>query len=480
MVSLEKATSVPLPHTPSPRVEWIMDCTARVARWGVKFPTELTWLATTAAVRRPKTAAVLGVAAATATPVTWSHVTGGVIGASLVLVASGESRDRLSTLSELSRFRKRVARIKRRWVTVCQDVSLAKPGRKPDSPKRVPRIRQAERTLVGVRLRLDGGSVASPAGIGDRADRLRAALGARDISVRADPDHPHLALADLVYDDPFRHPFRARDLPTSAKPLHVVTGFDSWGGPVERDLRLPTLLVGGKGSGKSSEVWTILYALDLLGIPYRIRVFDPKGGMEFSDLAGVAYVYESDATRWPEFLEDLLGGMTRRAVHASKRGLRKITDFTEAEPFDLTIIDELLTVAAFSDQRTKITYRDRKVSTEDAWTKIFLSQCRAVGYSAVACSQLSQKSGAGDMRDMFDYTTVLRVSSDDIVRAAGLDSKAAPAHLIPAGERFAGIGYQVTEHGPVKYRAAYLNDKERAAVARNVGKMTMKIGGVKA
>lgn len=473
-------TTLPLPHTPTlgDRLTATAGTGARLA-WSA--PTGAAhWIARTVA-SRPGAAVALGLGAVTATPVTWSHVTGGVIAEAVVLVSTAESRARLSSVVDLSRFHKRRRMIKRRWVTVCSDVGLAKPGKTTQAAKRVPRIRKVEPTAVGLRMHVAGGSVASPAGIADKGDRLRAALGARHIDVRPDPDRPGITLLDLVYADPFRTPFRTHQLP-AGQGLHVVTGFDSWGRPVARDLRLPTLLVGGKGSGKSSEAWTILWALDRLGIPYRVRVFDPKGGMEFSDLAGAAYVYESDATRWKEFLEDLLGAMTVRMEVLAKRGIRKLGpgDFTVENPFDLTIIDELLTVAAFSNQKDKIRYRDRQISTEDAWTKVFLSQCRAAGFSAVALSQLSQKSGAGDMRDMFDYTTVLRVSSDDIVRAAGLDPKVAPAHDIPAGERFSGIGYQVTDLGVVKYRAAYLNDRERAAVARNVARATALIGGPKA
>jgi hypothetical protein len=440
---------------------------------------------TRAAYRRPvrSTAAVL--TAVTATPVTWSHVTGGVIITSGVLASSllsaSTTRAMVLSLQDDARTARQIRRIKSRWVTVCSDVGLAKPGAATGA-KRVPRIVGAKATNVGVRLRLRGGSIASPEQIAKKGDQIRAAYGARGIATRPDPDRPSITLMDLVTRDPFASVIKVADLPEPTRGgLSVTVGIDSWGGPVERDPRLPCLLVGGKGSGKSSEVWVTIERLLALGIPFRLRVFDPKGGVEFSDLAPYAYQYESDATKWATFLEGLIGAMNVRGELMAKRGIRKLEarHFTEAEPFDLTIIDELLTVIAFSDPKVKIRYKDGRVKLDDAFSKIFLSQCRAFGFGMLACSQLSQKNAAGDARDMFDNVTVLRVPSDDIVRAAGMDPALCPSHTIPPLERFSGIGHTMTEDGPVKYRAAYLNDKERADVARRVGEMTKRIGGPK-
>jgi hypothetical protein len=474
----------PLPHTPTLPMQTLL----AAGRWGrtvLRGPELAAYWTTRTVLRRPGTSGALTLAAVTATPVTWSHVTGGVIATCATLgvgaVGCSTSRARVLSLHDHAKAARQIRRIKRRWVTVCSDVGLAKQGTTTGT-KRVPRITGATTTNVGVRLRVRGGSIASPENIAKKGDQIRAAYGARGIDIRPDPDRPSITLMDIVTRDPFARVIKVADLPAPTRGgLSVAVGIDSWGGPVERDPRLPCLLVGGKGSGKSSEVWVTIERLLTLGIPFRLRVFDPKGGVEFSDLAPYAYQYENDATKWASFLEDLLGGMNVRGELMAKRGIRKLSaeHFTEAEPFDLTIIDELLTVIAFSDPKIKIRYRDGRVKLDDALTKIFLSQCRAFGYGMVACTQLSQKSAAGDARDMFDNTTVLRVPSDDIVRAVGFDPAICPAHMIPALEKFSGIGYTMTEQGPVKYRAAYLNDRERADVARRVGQMTERIGGPK-
>lgn len=479
-VSLSKSAAPPLPHTPT-HLKTVGRAAGRWGRAVWRGPELAAYWTTRTGWRHPGWTVTLVTGVVTTTPVTWSDVTGGVITIAATLALSVESRARLSSLQDEARAARMIRRIKRRWVTVCSDVGLAKSGAATGT-KRVPRITGARTTNVGVQLRVRGGSIASPEQIAKRGDQIRASYGARGIDIRPDPKRPAITLMDIVFRDPFKSVIKVADLPAPTRGgLSVVTGIDSWGGPVECDPRLPCLLVGGKGSGKSSEAWVMIERLLDLGIPFRLRIFDPKGGVEFSDLAPHAYVYESDATRWGPFLEDLLGGITVRGALMAKRGIRKLEaeHFTEAEPFDLTLIDELLTVAAFSNGKDKIRYRDKRVSTEDGFTKIFLSQCRAFGYGCVALSQLSQKSGVGDMRDMFDNTTVLRVPSDDIVRAVGYDPALCPAHTIPPIAASAGTGYRMTETGPVKYRAAYLNDAERAAVARRVGRMTQRIGGPK-
>lgn len=453
-------------------------------RWGRaawRGPERAAYLTWREAARRPRAAIVLSAGAVFVTPLTLGDVTAGVVATAATLALSAESRARLSSLQDEARAARQIRRIKSRWVTVCTDVGLAKSGAATGA-KRVPRIVGAKTTNVGVQLRLRGGSIASPENIAKKGDVIRAAYGAMGIHTRPHPDRPSITLMDLIFRDPFKTVVKVADLPAPKRGgLSVSAGIDSWGAGVERDLRLPCLIIGGKGSGKSSQAWVMIDQLLRTGIPFRLRVFDPKGGVEFSDLRDVAYVYESDPTMWPEFVEDLIGGMRVRGELMAKRGIRKLSaeHFTETEPFDLLIIDELLAALAFSDPKVKIRYGDRRIKLDDAFVKIYLSQCRAFGYSALALSQLGQKDGIGQARDMFDYTDVMRVPSDDMVRAVGYDPALCPAHTISPGEKNAGIGYTMTEDGPTKYRAAYLNDRERADVAKRVGKMTERIGGPK-
>lgn len=459
------APAAPLPHTPT-RVDQLTLAVNRRLRQAWRLATGPAWWMTRQVVLRPTSSVVLLTGVVTATPVTWSHVTGGVIGGAVILVSNRESRVRLSTLHDLSKYRKRRRRISRRWVTAFSDAALAKPGTSPDE-KRVPKLRGAVPTAVGVRLDVDGSNVgAGLTKIAGHADSLRASFGARDLDITPHPRHASRVIFDLAYDDPFAKIIQPELLPAPTKKLHVVTGLDKFGRGVEKALYLPNLVVGMQGAGKSSEVWMILYALIQAGIPFRVRVFDPKGGQEFADLEDAAYEYERDPGAWPDFLERAWGALSVRQGVLRAAGLRK-NPFTQDNPLDVMIIDELLTAMAFSDAKTKVTVAGRQMAADRAFLT-YLSTARSAGFTVLACSQLSQKGPIGDVRDMFPYVTCLRVMSDDIVRAVLGDPKLYPAHELPRTEETSGIGFMVTDRGVVKYRAAYLDDAARLRVARQV------------
>lgn len=425
------------------------------------------WRIAAVAVRYPKTSAALAGASVVMTPVTVRHVTGAVVAGCAAIGSaywSGrEQRQSLAILHSTAKFRKRKTRIQRRWVTVMTDAGLVKSPIEGGLSKRKPKVRRIAPTPLGVSVTVDAGRVsAGAADFRAKADRLRAGFRCRDVKVT--DLGGGMVLLDFRFEDPFRRTIRARELPRSTRPLHATTGLDEDGHPLEKDLRLPNLWVGAQGAGKSSEVWTLLYGLQQSGVPHRVRVFDPKGGQEFSDLEDAAYYYERNPTRWAQFLEHAHRAMACRQAALRARRLRE-NQFTDEFPLDVMLIDELLTALAMSKGATKVTVEGSKIPASDAFM-VYLSTCRAAGFTVVACSQLSQKSSIGDIRDLFPYVTVLRVTSDEIVNTilGPGAAKAYPAHEIPAGRRTAGIGYMATDAGVVKYRAAYLHELERKQV----------------
>lgn len=409
----------------------------------------------------------------TAAPqVTVGHITGAIVAWSAAAAGSvywggREQRQSLAILHSSAKFRKRKRLIRRRWVTVMTDASLGKAAVEGGTTKRLPKAGRVRPTPLGLSVEVDAGSVsASPADVRGKADKLRAGFRCRDVKVKDLGRGKHLWT--LTYDDPFRRIIPIAGLPAPSKPMQVVVGLDEDGHAIEKDLRLPNLIVGMQGAGKSSEVWSTLHGLQESGIPHRVRVFDPKGGQEFGELEDSAYYYERNPTRWPQFLEHALRGMEVRQAALRKAGLRK-NPFTWEHPLDLMVIDELLTVLAMSSGQTKVTVGGKQIKASDGFL-IYLSTARAAGYGVLACSQLSQKSTIGDIRDLFGYVTCLRVNSDEIVNTilGPGAAKAYPAHELPKTEGTAGIGFFATETGIRKYRAAYPNDRERARVVRRM------------
>jgi hypothetical protein len=265
----------------------------------------------------------------------------------------------------------------------------------------------------------------------------------------------------------------------------VVIGWDEEHRGLEKSLYLPSLLVGAPGSGKSTEVWTTLRALRLAGIPFRLRVFDPKGGLELGDLAEAAFRYESLPNRWPQFLQAACEALKVRQEIMRKmsmnqgRSVRKIVEPTEEFPLDLMLIDELVTVLAFSrGQEAKVRIWGNEMSAKEAFT-VYLSQIRASLASCIALSQLGEKQILGPARGMFPYISCLRVGPTekelvDILLGQGAHN-AYPAHELDANDpNMAGRGWVRTKEGVIMYRAAFMDDGERAAEAVEIGRATAK------
>lgn len=352
-------------------------------------------------------------------------------------------------------------------------------GRKVPKLKRWGRAR-IRRTPCGMVLTVDGSNIG--AGIdafrGEQSVVLKAKWHALDIDVMVHPRRPYWTTLRLIFTDPFASVIRPSQLPPPPLPPTgmCTVGKDSDGNWVSKDARLSNLIAGAPGSGKSSENWALLYDLERQGIPFRVRVYDPKGGQEFFDLAQRAYRYESDATKWCEFLEEAIAGMAAQQASLKEAGKRKWVPGHEEWPLDVMIIDELVTVIAMmAGAKNVVTINGHKVPALKAFL-VFLSQQRAAGYTTIANTQLTQKEAIGLIRDLFAYVTCLRVGSDEMVKTVLGDPKTYPAHQIPVGDNFAGIGYMADPGSgqAVKYRAFYLDDTERGQLAERIAVWSAK------
>jgi hypothetical protein len=429
-------------------------------------------------VRWPRAATALAVAVTATTPVTVGEVTGVVVGGCAAIGARiwvAGSPIGEPSLSDLAAFRRRSADIRRRWVTVMTDCGLAKASVNGLPDKRRPRILKVTREPLGVRLLIDGSRVSAGADtFQSQADKIRSGFRCKSVKIRAAGANIEL---HLRYVEPFTRVVRYADLPAAVRYGHVVVGVDEDGGPVEKDLRLPHLMVGAQGSGKSSETWTILRGIVATGVPLRLRVFDPKGGQEYDELDGAAYEYERDPTKWPVFLEHSLRALGAKQAALRAAGMRKVERYSLAFPLDVMVIDELLTAMTFGAGK-KVKVNGTQVGADDAFMT-YLSVARSAGCTVLASSQLAQKEVLGKVRGLFGYVTCLRVSPTekelvDILLGSGA-SKAYPAHQLPQDERMAGIGYTVLPRGVTKYRAAYLTDRERGQVVRGVSEWTRQL-----
>lgn len=260
-----------------------------------------------------------------------------------------------------------------------------------------------------------------------------------------------------------------------------MTGVDEDGLGREIDPRLSTLLVGASGSGKSSELWAFLRGLREAGIPFRLRVFDPKGGTEMRELEPVAYQYERLPNKWPEFIGRAARALEHRQHAMRELGIRTADLYDERFPLDVMVIDELMTVLTMSSGEMTM-FGDPQVKVRDA-LPTYLSQIRSANAMVFALSQSAEKGVLETARDLFTYVSCLRVppqakTTIDMLFGAGAHNAYPANELVPATKAAAndaGIGWCRTEkEGVVMYRGGWMDDADRAVEATMIGEATAR------
>lgn len=445
---------------------WLVRLVTRVVAQGVAFPLRTGLLVPTAAAVYVGWDSLVWAGAVVAT---WAGLRGlgwGTLG------RSPRGPLNLNPLVKSLRLRRRVTK---HWTRAMRDAGLTK-TRRGGEPV-IPGHKRITLTPLGVTMRVDMGRIGATAeDLRGKRENLQARFRAVDSQVTG--TGPGWVRLDLRHTDPLTRKIGTADLPPPSRRGYVVVGLTADGYAVEKELRLPSLIVGAQGSGKSNEVWTTVRALIVAGIPFRLRIFDPKGGQEFTSLQPGAFQYERNPLNWGTFLGRALGGLVTRQQELAEQGIQNLTQYTDENPLDLMIVDELVTVAAFKSQQVKYEDHDGQhtIKAEDA-LMLFLSQGRSAGYSMLALSQLGQKAVLGPaVMDLFGYRTCLRVGSDELVNVILGDgaSKQYPAHKLPKEERFAGAGFgDLGERGIVKYRGARLSDAERRWVVKQLREMNM-------
>jgi hypothetical protein len=437
------------------------------SRWG-----DVTWAAAALVVRWPWWSALL-----VGLVVWWGGVTAGLVlgvaaGSGLTAGFAGGGaalRARSASVQRRWNHRKWARLLRRRWPSAMANAGfVTTTGSAEAETKKMPVRRRMRPHRGGVSVWVD----ASPSGRGitdfiTQAPRLCNSFGA--LSLRAygakSITGAQLVRADFRWEEPFPQAIPLSALPKPKHRHHVVVGLDEDGRGLERNLALPSLIVAAQGGGKSTEVWTTLWALMRAGIPVRLRVFDPKGGTELGLLEDACWDYGSNPAQWPKFLGRACGAMQVRQAMMKKEGLQT-APMNDKYPLDLMVIDELVTVLALS--RGTMWAFGAEISVKDAFA-VMLSQGRSSGSSVLALSQLPEKDVIGAARGLFTYVSCLRVnptekSAVDMLLGQGAHN-AYPAHTLQPGPETAGIGWTTTKtEGIIKYRGAAPTAEDRAEV----------------
>jgi hypothetical protein len=298
--------------------------------------------------------------------------------------------------------------------------------------------------------------------------RIKLLGSCKDLFIEPDKRVEHFIRCELIYIDPFKQVITTGMLPPPSAPDRVVIGLDERGRPVEKNFKLPQLIAGEAGSGKSTEFRMQLLGLVRSGLPFITLVFDPKK-QEYADIKDKAWYYQND-NNIDKFLTKCLEVLAVRQRQLAELGLANCPDNDPRFPYIIIPIDELITALAGMDKKVRnIEFGGAKYHAEGAFM-VLLSTGRAAKVIPIAGTQLLQKAILEVLRDLFPYKSFLRQPSIESTRIAFPGENQArmyPAHELPR-EGSEGIAWMEIEGKITKYRGALPSPAEREEVAEGI------------
>jgi predicted GIY-YIG superfamily endonuclease len=345
-------------------------------------------------------------------------------------------------------------RIKALWLTACAHAGITSrmDGRAP--------------RMTNVRLIPSGIETLVPCGkVGRTADEVVA--GAKTIAATIGADHvsvselaPGLARLTLNWGDPTSRELTLKDIPLPQDGL-ISFGLDPDSNPCTIDYNRSLLVVGETNSGKSNVVWSLLAGLNEAGIPYRLRIIDPAGGVELALLEHSPHtkLYCDRGSKAEELIGKAHEAMQARLSWMKANGKIDLTEEppSEENPLDITIIDELLLLGDTIKKGVLSPFGE------------ILSVGRKARYVIWALSQLSQVDALGRVRDLFSQRLCLATKSREMTEAAlGPSAEALGAKCSKITT--SGVGYQYTDgmRGYTRFRSVHIPKRgtERPQIAQ--------------
>jgi energy-coupling factor transporter ATP-binding protein EcfA2 len=344
----------------------------------------------------------------------------------------------------------RLWHVRRRWTDCCEAANvLSRVTRRP-VPVRRWRIRP-----TGVQCTARVGRV------GRTVSELRkgvAAMAAVTGAEHVDVQQLSTAMATVTFlwGDVTTRELETVDLP-GAPEGRASFGWDMAGKAVSVYTHLSLLIIGRTGSGKSTLAWALIASLIREGVPFRVRVIDPAGGVEMSLLEDAPYVryYTDKIGNAGKLIEQARDSMRARLHDIKERGIRKHVA-TPDEPLDITIIDEILLLNDVL----------QKGAASPAGE--ILTVGRKAGYVIWGLSQLGQVDALGRIRDLFAQRVCLATTSPEITNAAlGQEAESAGAKCSEIPLTAAGTGYLYIDGvaGFRKFRSVYVTDEDTRHIA---------------
>lgn len=334
--------------------------------------------------------------------------------------------------------------------------------------ERVPELIGVHRTGSGLAAVVSCGSVGMPADqLANKAEVVAASVrGCRNVLVTPGVT-PGVANMHFMWADPLGEIFGLDQLPVAPQSSRLSFGITEDGKAATVAKIKSLLIVGQSGSGKSNAMWTLLASAIADGVPFRLRVIDPMGGVELSVLEDSPLVREYAI--WGKESNTLIANAHRdmkarlERMKGSKARLHKPTP---EEPWEIILIDELLTM------------KHRLSKAAEAQLQEILSGGRKAAFTVWGLTQLSAVADVGEYRKLFVQKLVLATDSRQMTdNVLGDGAEHAGARCSKIRESTPGIGYASLEgtYGYPRFRVAYVPDEITQMIARGMIPPSMPI-----
>jgi predicted GIY-YIG superfamily endonuclease len=365
--------------------------------------------------------------------------------------ASGEF-----SMREAIAVKRQKATLEKQWGLACKTAGLLG----PDSGS-APALRQVKATGGGtLTASVSSGQIGVPVpSIQKRTVELAEVIGCREVVVTQ--TGPGVATLTFHWRDALGRVLPLRDLPIAPKG-QIAYGIRQDGGPATLKMNLSVLIGGLTEFGKSNTIHALIADLIRQGIPTRLYISDPKGGMELREYGlhlgernGCLEVrrYEKTAAGSEQMIADAAKAMAARTSQFEAEG-RRSWEPTERDPLVVVVCDELLELD-----------KTMKAGAGSDLAQI-VRLGRAVGYTAWICSQVGQMDAVGRLRNFipqrFSVATRDRATTDTFL-GDGASSAGALCHEL----RDKGVGYALnnSDRTPMKVRVAFVPDADLKAIA---------------
>lgn len=345
----------------------------------------------------------------------------------------------------------RVAIVNLRWRRACYQAAVV--GRRSSVTPKMRFIRVTPRGVEGMVFTGRLGIHIKTLDQEGATDALKASMAAS--AVRVKPINAGRGWVEIMWQDAVTADVvYSRQLGTTrfGEYKKLPFGIDDDGDIVSIAPDRSLLIVGESGSGKSSVTWALVKGMKTTGLPHKLHVLDPKGGVELSELEDYEHTvnYASKSSEAADVVRKVEKQMFKTYEWMDREGIRKIQICPE-RPLNVLIIDELLLLTVIM-----------KEGIESPLGKL-LTQGRAAGYVVWACSQLPQKDVVGPLRDLFVQRMCLAVRSasmTDAVLGDGAERDGAKCSAISLSTPGVGYMYIEGEMGYKRFRSVYIDDEE--------------------